>query len=128
MPTPTVWARPAPGHSLGHNPLVTLAYENENVPIACPGLAFPRGSHAASFPNLKAGVLRPDLYGPHFNRGYEELAHHHGFLIDHEAFVKQDGRYWAVWPGGEPRRGWVRPEVSERNGWHQELRGKQIDV
>jgi len=32
--------------------------------------------------NLKAGVLRPDLYDPHFNRGYEELAHHYGFLID----------------------------------------------
>jgi len=32
--------------------------------------------------NLRAGVLRPDLYDPHFNRGYEELAHHCGFLID----------------------------------------------
>ncbi|MGD0575732.1 MAG: IS21-like element helper ATPase IstB [Anaerolineales bacterium] len=32
--------------------------------------------------NLKAGVLRPDLYDPGFNRGYEELAHHYGFLID----------------------------------------------
>lgn len=32
--------------------------------------------------NLKAGVLRPDLYDPHFNRGYEELAQHYGFLID----------------------------------------------
>lgn len=32
--------------------------------------------------NLKAGVLRPDLYDPHFNRGYEELARHYGFLID----------------------------------------------
>ena len=32
--------------------------------------------------NLKAGVLRPDLYDPHFNRSYEELAHHYGFLID----------------------------------------------
>ena len=27
-------------------------------------------------------MLRPDLYDPHFNRGYEELAHHYGFLID----------------------------------------------
>ena len=32
--------------------------------------------------NLKAGVLRPDLYDPQFNRAYEELAHHYGFLID----------------------------------------------
>jgi transposase len=32
--------------------------------------------------NLKAGVLRPDLYDPRFNRGYAELAQHYGFLID----------------------------------------------
>lgn len=32
--------------------------------------------------NLKAGVLRPDLYDPRFNRGYQELAHHYRFLID----------------------------------------------
>jgi len=32
--------------------------------------------------NLKSGVLRPDLYDPRFNRSYEELAHHYGFLID----------------------------------------------
>src|SRR3990170_868480 len=32
--------------------------------------------------NLKAGVLKPDLYDPTFNRGYEELARHYGFLID----------------------------------------------
>ncbi|MBI4332040.1 MAG: IS21 family transposase [Chloroflexi bacterium] len=32
--------------------------------------------------NLKAGVIKPDLYDPRFNRGYEELAHHYGFLID----------------------------------------------
>lgn len=32
--------------------------------------------------NLKAGVLKPDLYDPRFNRGYEELARHYGFLID----------------------------------------------
>lgn len=32
--------------------------------------------------NLKAGVLRPDLYDPRFNRGYEDLARHYGFLID----------------------------------------------
>ncbi|MBI2323289.1 MAG: IS21 family transposase [Chloroflexi bacterium] len=32
--------------------------------------------------NLKTGVLRPDLYDPRFNRGYEELAHRYGFLID----------------------------------------------
>ncbi len=32
--------------------------------------------------NLKPGVLKPDLYDPCFNRGYEELAHHYGVLID----------------------------------------------
>jgi len=32
--------------------------------------------------NLKTGVLTPDLYDPHFNRSYQELAHHYGFLID----------------------------------------------
>ncbi len=32
--------------------------------------------------NLKAGVLRPDLYDPQFNRGYAELAAHYGVLID----------------------------------------------
>jgi transposase len=32
--------------------------------------------------NLKAGVLRPDLYDPQFNRGYAELAAHYEVLID----------------------------------------------
>jgi transposase len=32
--------------------------------------------------NLKAGVLRPDLYDPKLNRTYAELAHHYGTLID----------------------------------------------
>jgi transposase len=32
--------------------------------------------------NLKAGVLRPDLYDPQLNRGYEELAAYYGVLID----------------------------------------------
>ena len=32
--------------------------------------------------NLKPGVLKPDLYDPSFNRGYQELAHHYGVLID----------------------------------------------
>ena len=32
--------------------------------------------------NLKAGVLRADIYDPSLNRGYEELAHHYGFLPD----------------------------------------------
>jgi transposase len=32
--------------------------------------------------NLKAGVLRPDLYDPQINRGYAELAAHYGVLID----------------------------------------------
>jgi transposase len=32
--------------------------------------------------NLKAGVLKADLYDPSFNRGYEELSRYYGFLID----------------------------------------------
>jgi hypothetical protein len=32
--------------------------------------------------NLKSGVLHPDLYDPLLNRGYAELAHHFGCLID----------------------------------------------
>lgn len=32
--------------------------------------------------NLKAGVIKADLYDPQFNPGYEELAHHYGVLID----------------------------------------------
>ncbi len=32
--------------------------------------------------NLKGGVLHPDLYDPLLNRGYAELAHHYGFLVD----------------------------------------------
>lgn len=32
--------------------------------------------------NLKAGVLRADLYDPQLNRGYEELAAYYGVLID----------------------------------------------
>ncbi len=32
--------------------------------------------------NLKAGVLKPDLYDPKLNRTYAELATHHGCLID----------------------------------------------
>jgi len=32
--------------------------------------------------NLTSGVLKADLYDPKFNRGYEELAHHYGVLID----------------------------------------------
>jgi transposase len=32
--------------------------------------------------NLKTGVIKPDLYDPKFNQGYEELAHHYGIIID----------------------------------------------
>ena len=32
--------------------------------------------------NLKTGIIKPDLYDPKFNQGYEELAHHYGFIID----------------------------------------------
>lgn len=32
--------------------------------------------------NLGAGVLKPDLYDPRLNRGYAELSHHYGCLID----------------------------------------------
>jgi len=32
--------------------------------------------------NLKSGVLKPDLYDPHFNRLYREMAEHYGCFID----------------------------------------------
>lgn len=32
--------------------------------------------------NLKDGVLKADVYDPKFNRTYEELARHYGFLVD----------------------------------------------
>lgn len=32
--------------------------------------------------NLKAGVIKPDLYDPRFNRTYQEMAEHYGVFID----------------------------------------------
>lgn len=32
--------------------------------------------------NLKAGIIKPDLYDPRFNRAYAELAEHYGCFID----------------------------------------------
>jgi transposase len=32
--------------------------------------------------NLKSGVVKPDLYDPHFNRLYREMAEHYGCFID----------------------------------------------
>lgn len=32
--------------------------------------------------NLKAGVIRPDLYNPHLNRSYQELAEHYHVFLD----------------------------------------------
>ncbi|UWZ79782.1 DDE-type integrase/transposase/recombinase [Geoalkalibacter halelectricus] len=32
--------------------------------------------------NLKAGVVRPDLYDPTINRAYAELERHYGFVAD----------------------------------------------
>jgi transposase len=32
--------------------------------------------------NLKAGVIKPDLYDPKLNRAYAELANHYGVLLD----------------------------------------------
>ncbi len=32
--------------------------------------------------NLKAGIIKADLYDPKFNRSYDELAHHYGVIID----------------------------------------------
>lgn len=47
------------------------------------GFEFWGGAPARLVPdNLSSGVLKADLYDPKFNRGYEELAHHYGVLID----------------------------------------------
>lgn len=32
--------------------------------------------------NLKSGVIKPDLYDPHFNRSYRELAEYYGCFLD----------------------------------------------
>lgn len=32
--------------------------------------------------NLKSGILKADIYDPKFNRTYEELARHYGFIVD----------------------------------------------
>jgi len=32
--------------------------------------------------NMKDGVLKADIYDPKFNRTYEEMARHYGFLVD----------------------------------------------
>ena len=47
------------------------------------GFEFWGGAPARLVPdNLKPGVLKPDLYDPRLSRGYEEMAHHYGVLID----------------------------------------------
>jgi len=47
------------------------------------GFQFWGGVPARLMPdNLGSGVVKADLYDPKFNRGYEELAHHYGCLID----------------------------------------------
>lgn len=38
--------------------------------------------HRLVIDNLTSGVLKPDLYDPAMNRGYQELADHYGTLID----------------------------------------------
>ena len=32
--------------------------------------------------NLKAGVIKPDLYDPRLNRSYQELAEHYDIFVD----------------------------------------------
>ncbi|MCX6008906.1 MAG: IS21 family transposase [Chloroflexi bacterium] len=53
--------------------------------LTCHSLAFQflGGSPRRIVPdNLKTGIIKPDLYDPKFNQGYEELAHHYGVIID----------------------------------------------
>jgi len=38
--------------------------------------------HTVLVDNLKAGVVRPDLYDPTVNRAYAELERHYGFVVD----------------------------------------------
>ncbi len=45
--------------------------------------------------NLKSGVLHPDLYDPLLNRGYAELAHHFGCLIDPARSAKPKDKAYA---------------------------------
>lgn len=39
-------------------------------------------SQRISLDNLKTGVIKPDLYDPHFNRAYQELAEHYHCFLD----------------------------------------------
>lgn len=39
-------------------------------------------AHTIIIDNLKAGVIRPDLYDPKLNRAYREMAEHYGCFID----------------------------------------------
>lgn len=38
--------------------------------------------HTVLLDNLKAGVIKPDIYDPILNRAYSELERHYGFIID----------------------------------------------
>lgn len=38
--------------------------------------------HRVVLDNLKSGVLKADIYDPKFNRTYEELSRHYGFVVD----------------------------------------------
>jgi hypothetical protein len=60
--------------------------------------------HRVVLDNLPSGVLKADLYDPRFNRGYEELAHHYGFLIDPARVAK---------PRDKPRIERVLPFIRE---------------
>ena len=66
--------------------------------------------------NLKAGVVKPDLYDPKINRAYAELGRHYGVLIDparayhpkdkpsieaHQRYIRSSFFAGRQWPSAE---------------------------
>jgi transposase len=57
--------------------------------------------------NLKSGIIKPDLYDPNFNQGYEELAHHYWVIIDRQGAANKGTRHgWSgLYPTSETASG-----------------------
>ena len=63
--------------------IVTRMDQREWLMCHTSAFQFFRGAPKRIVPdNLKTGVIKPDLYDPKFNHGYEELAYHYGSIID----------------------------------------------
>lgn len=83
--------------------------------------------------NLRAGVIKPDLYDPKINRAYAELAHHYGVLIDPARVARPKDK-----PRIESVQGYIRRSfyagrnfssmaqmVEEAKRWSAEVAGRR---